>query len=339
MVPDQAQHSSALAGALSVNAGSGRAPSGSAVWGRTVSGSAVSASAASAGTSSAGAPSAGAPSTSEGSSSGWRHRHRLRQALAAADPRLALGVGRLRRVRATLPGSANGRTVAVIGRVPGSGTSTVVASMALAAAGYTGNRVVVVETNRSEPAAGARRVTTLLGGIGNGRLPTLLAVPGGEAVARRRLSAASTPGSAVPVLELPPRSGNFAPQVLEQTLARLRHRADLIILDTPSDRSEPVFHAVLHLVDHVLLVLPADRSAPERLAAARRWLAATPGPARRHSVSVVLVARSRFVPRWRPGELPWVLLRRDGALRRGTVGRMSRRSLVAALQLVGAVSG
>jgi len=337
MVPDQAQHSSALAGALSVNAGSGRAPSGSAVWGRTVSGSAASASAASAGTSSAGAPSAGAPSTSEGSSSGWRHR--LRQALAAADPRLALGVGRLRRVRATLPGSANGRTVAVIGRVPGSGTSTVVASMALAAAGYTGNRVVVVETNRSEPAAGARRVTTLLGGIGNGRLPTLLAVPGGEAVARRRLSAASTPGSAVPVLELPPRSGNFAPQVLEQTLARLRHRADLIILDTPSDRSEPVFHAVLHLVDHVLLVLPADRSAPERLATARRWLAATPGPARRHSVSVVLVARSRFVPRWRPGELPWVLLRRDGALRRGTVGRMSRRSLVAALQLVGAVSG
>jgi len=337
MVPDQAQHSSALAGALSVNAGSGRAPSGSAVWGRTVSGSAVSASAASAGTSSAGAPSAGAPSTSESSSSGWQHR--LRQALAAADPRLALGVGRLRRVRATLPGSANGRTVAVIGRVPGSGTSTVVASMALAAAGYTGNRVVVVETNRSEPAAGARRVTTLLGGIGNGRLPTLLAVPGGEAVARRRLSAASTPGSAVPVLELPPRSGNFAPQVLEQTLARLRHRADLIILDTPSDRSEPVFHAVLHLVDHVLLVLPADRSAPERLAAARRWLAATPGPARRHSVSVVLVAQSRFVPRWRPGELPWVLLRRDGALRRGTVGRMSRRSLVAALQLVGAVSG
>ncbi|MGI8590528.1 MAG: hypothetical protein ACR2M5_05995, partial [Nakamurella sp.] len=96
---------------------------------------------------------------------------------------------------------------------------------------------------------------------------------------------------------------------------------------------------VLHLVDHVLLVLPADRSAPERLAAARRWLAATPGPARRHSVSVVLVARSRFVPRWRPGELPWVLLRRDGALRRGTVGRMSRRSLVAALQLVGAVCG
>ncbi|MGI8591334.1 MAG: hypothetical protein ACR2M5_10170 [Nakamurella sp.] len=295
--------------------------------GRTVSGSAVSASAAS----------ASAPSAGGGSSSGWRDR--LRQALAAADPRLALGAGRLQRVRATLPGSANGRTVAVIGRVPGSGTSTVVASMALAAAGYTGNRVVVVETNRSDPAAGARRVTTLLGGIGNGRLPTLLGVPGGEAVARRRLRAASTPGSAVPVLELPPRSGNFAPQVLEQTLARLRQRADLIILDTPSDRSEPVYHAVLHLVDHVLLVLPADRSAPERLAAARRWLAATPGPARRHSVSVVLVARSRFVPRWRPGELPWVLLRRDGALRRGTVGRMSRRSLVAALQLVGAVSG
>ncbi len=262
----------------------------------------------------------------------------LRQASAATSPALAAKVGYFRRVATAVPAVANGATVAVIGRLPGSGTSTVAAVMALAAAGYTDNRVVVVETNRAEQLTNRRRVTALLGATGDGRLPALLAVPEGEAVARRRVKAASTPGSAVPVLELPAGSGNFAPQVLERTLARLRHRADLTIIDTPSDRAEPVFHAVLHLVDHVMLVLPADRSAPERLAASRRWLDGTPGPARRHNVSVVLVARSRFVRRWRPPDLPWVLLRKDRALRRGALGRMSRRSVTSGLQLVDAVS-
>jgi len=282
-------------------------------------------------------PTLGAPSLVTGSPSS-RSRALLRQTSAAVSPALAARVGYFRRVAMAVPPVANGSTVAVIGRSPGSGASTVAAVMALAAAGYTANRVVVVETNRAEQLSNRRRVTALLGATSDGRLPALLAVPEGEAVARRRVREASTPGSAVPVLELPAGSGNFAPQVLERTLARLRHRADLTIIDTPSDRAEPVFHAVLHVVDHVVLVLPADRSAPERLAASRRWLDGTPGPARRHDVSVVLVARSRFVRRWRPRDLPWVLLREDRALRRGALGRMSRRSVTSALQLVGAVS-
>jgi hypothetical protein len=261
----------------------------------------------------------------------------IRQLLASASPALAMGVGSFRRAGALVPAGARGRTVALIGRQPGSGTSTVAAVMALAAAGYTGNRVVVIETNTPGPGAG-RGVTQLLGGTGDGRLPALLAVPDGEAVARRRIRAAATPGAAVPVLALPPEAGGFAPQVLERTLARLRHRADLTIIDTPSDRGEPVFHAVLHLVDHVLLVLPADAEAPERLAAMRRWLAATPGRPRQHDLSVVLVARKSLVPSWRPQDLRWVLLRRDRALRDGRPGRMSRASLTGALDLLTTVS-
>lgn len=276
----------------------------------------------------------------------------LRQVLSSINPSLAAGLGSFRHGNADVPATAHGRTVAVIGRLPSSGTSTVVALMALCAAGYTDNRVLVIETNRRDAVPGSGvpgsgvpgrsirpGVTTLLGGSGDGRLPVLLAVPDGEAVARSRVRAAGTRGTAVPVLELPAGAGNFAPQVLERTLTRLRHRADLTVIDTPTDRSEPVFHAVLHLVDHVLLVVPADRTAPERLAASLRWLDAAPGPERQHDLSVVLVAQSRFVPRWRPSDLPWTMLRWDGALKRGHPGRMSRRSVISGLQLVDAVSG
>ena len=147
----------------------------------------------------------------------------------------------------------------------------------------------------------------------------------------------------MPVLEMPPGQGPFAPQLLDQTLARLRYRSDLIVIDTPRNRSAPVFHAVLHLVDHVFAVLPADARAPELLTAVQRWLAATPGPPRHHDLSVVLVqppglgSRLRPIPRWRP-DLPWVLLRQDGALRRATPGRMSRRSVISGLELVALAS-
>lgn len=260
-----------------------------------------------------------------------------RPILAALNPALSLGVGAFRRATTGVPATAHGRTVAVIGRLPGSGTSTVAALVALAAAGYTDNRVMVVDTNRA--GGRGRPVTELLGGTGDGRLPVLLAVPEGEAAARRRVRSAGMAGAAVAVLALPSDAGGFAPQVLEQTLTRLRHRADLIVIDTPSDRGEPVFHAVLHLVDQVVLVLPADRAAPERLDAARRWLSSAPGPARQHSVCVALVALDRFVPRWRPEELPWVLVPRDRALRKARPAHMSRGTLTAGLRLVTAVSG
>lgn len=262
----------------------------------------------------------------------------IRQLLASANPALSMGVGSFRRASAKVPATARGRIVALIGRRPGSGTSTVAAMLALTAAGYTSNRVAVIETNPTSR-DGGRGVTELLGGTGDGALPALLDVPDGEAVARSRLRAASTPGAAVPVFALPPVTGRFAPQVLEQVLARLQYRSDLTIIDTPNDRGEPVFHAVLHLVDHVLLVLDTAAKAAERLAAMRRWLAATPGRPRRHDVSVVLVARTRFVPSWRPEDLPWVMIRTDRALRAGAPGRMSRASTISALQLLSAVSG
>lgn len=271
-----------------------------------------------------------------------------RQLLAAVHPALAGQLGSFRRAAAQLPPTAAGRKVAVIGRSPRCGTTTVAAMLALAAQGYTRNRVVLLDTNTgSGTDAGDhdRRAAALLGRAGGagrsgqGRLPALLAVPDGEPVSRSRVRVAATPGTVVPVLALPSDAGSFPPQTLAAALDRLRMRADLIVLDTPTAADRPVFHAALHLVDHVLLVIPADRFAPQRLAAGRDWLAAVPGPQRTHDVSVVLVAQTTFVPRWRPEDLPWTLLRRDGALARGQVGRMSRRSTMAALELVGRVSG
>ena len=278
-----------------------------------------------------------------------------RQLLAAAHPALAGQLGSFRRLTEQLPSTAGGRKVAVIGRSPRCGTTTVAALLALTAQGYTRNRVVVLDTNvtagnritggdDSGADDSGRRVAALLRRPGarsepaDGRLPTLLAVPDGEPVARSRVRVAATPGTVVPVLALPADSGNFAPQTLAAALDRLRLRADLIVLDTPTSPDRPVFHAALHLVDHVVMVIPADRFAPERLAAGRDWLAAVPGPQRFHDVSVVLVAQTTFVPRWRPEDLPWTLLRRDGALARGRLGRMSRRSTVAGLELVARVS-
>ena len=270
-----------------------------------------------------------------------------RQLYAAVQPALAGQLGSFRRLTARLPPTAGGRKVAVIGRAPGCGASTVAALLALAAQGYTRNRVVVLDTNidtaRNDPDGSGRRVAALLGrGRGEaapGRLPALLAVPDGEPVARSRVRVAATPGTVVPVLALPDDATSFAPQTLAAALDRLQLRADLVVLDTPTSPDRPVFHAALHLVDHVLLVIPADRFAPERLAAARDWLAAVPGPQRGHDVSVVLVAQTTLVPRWRPEDLPWTLLRRDGALARGQLGRMSRRSMMAGLELVNRVSG
>ena len=270
-----------------------------------------------------------------------------RQLRAALHPALGGQLGSFRRVTAQLPATAAGRRVAVIGRPAQCGTSTVAALLAIAAQGYTRNRVVVLDTDDAGPGPGTddgRRVAALLGRAGSqaisadGRLPTLLSVPDGEPVARSRVRVAATPGTVVPVLAMPPGTGTFAPQTLAAALDRLRMRADLVVLDTPTAPDRPVFHAALQLVDHVLLVIPADRFAPERLAAARDWLAAVPGPQRSHDVSVVLVAQTTFVPRWRPEDLPWTLLRRDGALARGRLGRMSRRSTRTALELVSRVS-
>jgi hypothetical protein len=290
-----------------------------------------------------------------------------RQLRAAVHPALAGQLGAFRRATAQLPPTAAGRKVAVIGRSPHCGTSTVAALLALAAQGYTRNRVVVIDTDTDDApfaVSGAgradhadRRVAALLGRAGapggrgsdgprpggrspaaDGRLAALLAVPDGEPVARSRVRVAATPGTVVPVLALAADAGSFPPQTLAAALDRLRMRADLVVLDTPTAPDRPVFHAALHLVDHVLLVIPADRFAPERLAAGRDWLAAVPGPQRSHDVSVVLVAQTTFVPRWRPEDLPWTLVRRDGALARGQLGRMSRRSMMAGLELVTRVS-
>lgn len=217
--------------------------------------------------------------------------------------------------------------VGVVGLVPGCGRSTVAALAALTAASYSDRRVMVVDTS-SQP----HTVTELLGGdVDDGRLPSLLLGPVTSGVARRRIRTACTPGAAAPVLTLPPGSGEFAPQVLEQTLDRLRHRADLVVIDTPAGPAHPVLHAVLDLADHFLTVVRADANVDAQIAATADWLATAPGRARRRPASVVAVSRGL---RARPAAAaPATLLGRDDGLRRRRLDRLSRRSAVTGLRL------
>jgi Mrp family chromosome partitioning ATPase len=217
--------------------------------------------------------------------------------------------------------------VAVVGLVPGAGRSTVAGLTALTAAAYSDRRVVVIDA-----AAQPHTVTELLGGnVADGRLGTLLDGVVTSGVPRRRVRAALTPGAAAPVLSLPPGSGDFAPQMLEQTLDRLHHRADLIVIDAPPGPSHPVLHAVLDLAGHFLLVVRADDNADAQVAAAAEWLASAPGRHRRRPASVVAV--SRGLRALEPRTAGVMVLRRDEALRRRQLGRISRRSAVTGLRL------
>lgn len=275
----------------------------------------------------------------------------LAQARSALDP--AVGA-RLRTFRAALRAfrgvPPTPRTIAMVGLDPVAGRSTVTAVLALVAAGFSGRRVVVIDT--ATPAAGprsapgampasddaaARTVTALLGGdVLQGRLPRLLEVPPSGGVPRRLISAALTPDAAVPVLSLPPGAGGFAPQLLEQALERLAFRADLVLIDTPVGPRAPVLHGVLDLADHFVLVARGDADLPRQTAAGRAWLATAPGRPRHRPSSVVVVSRGLRAARPDPapteGE-PVTVLRRDEALRRRQPEAMSRSSVITGLRL------
>lgn len=243
-------------------------------------------------------------------------------------------------------------TVAVVGLTPGEGRTSVAALLALAAAGWSDRRVAVLDTVAAgvgpQPLVGgvatvgdvaARTVTALLGGdVRRGRLPTLLEPSAGnEVVARRRLRMARTPGAAVPVLSMPPGGPGFAPQFVEQSLTKLRQRADLVVIDTPAGPRSPVLHGVLQHADHVLLVVRGDGDVDRRLQATLRWLEGVPGRARRRSVTGVIVSRGWMAPSWRLTDLPVVVLPRDEGLRRRRTDRLGRQAVIAGLTLAAEV--
>ncbi len=244
------------------------------------------------------------------------------------------------------------RTVAVVGLTPREGRTTVAGLLAVCAAGYSARRVVVVDsvtpaTGPRPPVSGlpslsdpaGRTVTALLGGdVGQGRLNSLLDVPLQGGIARRRLRGSFTPGAAVPVLSLPPGPAGFAPQFLEQSLDRLRHRADLVVIDTPAGPRAPVLHAVVEHADHFVLVARGDGDLPRRIAAIREWLAAAPGRRRRRDATLVVIVRGLTMPRIPETDLPVVVLRRDEGLRRRRIDRISRRTAIAGLRLATAAS-
>lgn len=253
------------------------------------------------------------------------------------------------RFAATLPLPA---TVAVIGLGPGEGRTSVAALLALAVAGWSERRVVVLDTvsspvGRQPPVGGVpqvgdvagRTVTALLGGeVTAGRLPSLLdARPTADVVARSRLRAARTPGAAVPVLSLPPGGSGFTPQVVEQSLVKLRQRADLVIIDTPAGPGPAVLHGVFQHADHFLLVVSGHGDVDRRLLAVLRWLDASPGRSRRRTVTGVIVHRGWSVPRWQFSELPVVLIPRDEGLRRRRIDRLGRQAVIAGLTLAAEV--
>jgi hypothetical protein len=208
----------------------------------------------------------------------------------------------------------------------------------------------------------AGTVTELLGGVvADGRITTLLDTPVRSGVPRALIARSLTPGTAAPVLSLAPGSGEFTPQLLEQALGRLRHRADLVLVDTPPGPGHPVLHAALDLADHFLLVV---RGGPERRGADRGrgatgwlphrdgigsarsawWRSAAAcvrcpgrprrGPPRRERRRRDLRTRTSRA-RVRPGI---TVLARDEALRRRRLDRVSRRSAVTGLRLAGVAS-
>ncbi len=240
------------------------------------------------------------------------------------------------------------RTVAVLGLTPGEGRSSVAALLALSVAGWSDRRVAVLDTvavpTGPHPAVAGmpgvrdvagRTVTALLGGdVGQGRLQGLVDPSAGSTVvARNRLRAALTPGAAVPVLSLPPGGPGFPPQFVEQALARLRQRADLVVIDTPVGPSAPVLHGVLQHADHFLLVVRGDGDTDRRLQAVAHWLGNAPGRARTRPATAVIVSRGLTKPSWTFPSLPVVVIPRDEGLRRRRPERLGRPAAVAGLRL------
>lgn len=212
-----------------------------------------------------------------------------------------------------------------------------------AAAASRETTAAVGRTAARPPAAGMATdtVTELLGGeVADGRIRTLVDTPVRSGVPRGLIAQSVTPGTVAPVLSLPPGAGEFTPQVLEQALGRLRHRADLVVVDTPAGPGHPVLHAVLELADHFLLVVRGDRNAGAQIAAGCHWLASAPGRRRERPVSAVAVCRGlRPMPSPVGTDAPGVIvLARDEALRRRRLDRLSRRSAITGLRLATAAS-
>ncbi len=271
---------------------------------------------------------------------------------SAVNPLLGRDIGNFAAARdrfaATVPLPC---TVAVIGLTPGEGRSSVAALLALSAAGWSDRRVLVLDTvaadRRPQPSVAAvagghdvagRSVTALLGGdAARGGLNDLLDITArGPVVARSRLRASRTPGAAVPVLSLPAGGQGAAPRFVMRTLASLRQRADLVVIDTPAGPSSAVLPDVLAGADHFVLVGRGDGDVDRRLQAALRWLdSSTDG---RDRATAVIVSRSWGTPSWHFAELPVVLLPRDEGLRRRRVDRLGRKTATAGLTLAAEVA-
>ncbi|MDQ6657691.1 MAG: hypothetical protein M3Z00_05635 [Actinomycetota bacterium] len=271
---------------------------------------------------------------------------------SAVNPLLGRDIGNFTAARNRFVGTVpRPRTVAVIGLTPGEGRSSVAAVLALSAAGWSNRRVLVLDTvaadRRPCPSVGAvagelgvagRSVTALLGGdTARGGLNDLLDITAaGQMVARSRLQASRTPGAAVPVLSLRAGGPAPAPRFLMRTLALLRQRADLVVIDTPAGPESAVFPDVLASADHFVLVARGDGDVDRRLQSALRWLdSCTDG---RAPATAAIVSRSLGTPSFSFAELPVVLLPRDEGLRRRRVDRLGRQATTAGLTLAAEVA-
>lgn len=287
-------------------------------------------------------------------------RGALSRIAAASTPSLTRDLQEFRRAQAAFAATRPApTTVAVVGLTPGEGRTSVAALLALSVAGWSGRRVAVLDTvtartGRQPETAGVpavldvagRSVTALLGGdVAQGRLSGLLDRRAREGdrdaatavVTRSRLRASLTPGAAVAVLSLPPGGPGFQPQYVEQTLTRLRQRADLVIIDTPAGPSSAALHGVLEHADHFVVVVRGDGDVDRRFVHALDWLGAAPGRSRRRTVTGVVVRKGGPMPVFRPREFPVVLLARDEGLRRRMPSRLGRRAVISGLTLATAV--
>lgn len=169
---------------------------------------------------------------------------------------------------------------------------------------------------------------------------SVLAAKARDVVRRARVRAAITPGAVVPVLSLPAGrlAGGFPPQDLERAVARLRYRADLVVIDTPAGPLAPVLHGALRHADHLVVVVRGDGDLDARLRSVHRWATTAPGGSPDRGITAVVLRRGLRPVKFTDPGFPVVVLGRDEGLRRRSPDRISRRSITTGLFLAAGIS-
>ncbi len=215
--------------------------------------------------------------------------------LGACDPRLTPRLrAQWRRDRVLGAPLAPGRSIVVLGPVPGAGRSTVAALLAVALARYQGPRVLAIDATGD---SGLYR--RLVNGSGSSMDSVLagLGIRGGgrPRVAWRwihqRLSI--TPDLLLLARDPASRDTAITAAECEAAVRALGRQVPVIVIDTPAAANDPVVPTAVALAHRVVIVAPDDEHGVDRIRRHLPWVVSNhAGP-----VVGVLVSRSPAAPR------------------------------------------